>query len=499
MRLARNMAAAMANSVTVVLINLVALPFYLRYLGMEAYGLIGFYATLQAVMQILDLGLAPTVSREIAHGAETGQQRRSASLLRTLGVVYVAVALVIAGLVALAAPWIGARWLQAQALDAATVAQAVVLMGVNLACRWPIGLYTGALSGAHRLARAAAASITMNIAAAVATVAMLAWGERSIQAFFAVQACFGLLQAIVLGTLARRAVGESGAPYDFGDLRRVWAFSAWMSGVAIGGLLLTQIDKVVLSRLLPLETFGHYMLAVLLVGGLQVLTLPVSSALYPKFSALLARQDLKALEHLYDVGSRLFAAAVFTLAFALAVHADPLLQVWLRDAALAAELAPLVAFMAVGMACIGVMYVPYTLQLASGHPRLAFLTTVGLLLVMVPLVLVLGGRYGALGGAMAWLALGILYLLCGTWLTGRFVMRFAGWRWLASNVGIPVLAALLPALLGAWICRTLAVGPWVALGIGGLAALAGIWLGIAGSFKPREFRQIIGMALGRAT
>ena len=110
MRLARNMAAGMANSVVVVLINLVALPFYLRFLGMEAYGLIGFYATLQAVLQVLDLGLAPTVSRDIAHGAETGQQRRSSSLLRTLGVVYVGVAVIIAGLVAFAAPWVGEHW-----------------------------------------------------------------------------------------------------------------------------------------------------------------------------------------------------------------------------------------------------------------------------------------------------------------------------------------------------------------------------------------------------
>ena len=79
MLLARNMAAAMANSVVVVLINLIAVPFYLHFLGMEAYGLIGFYATLQTVLQVLDLGLAPTVSREIAYDAETGQQRRSAS------------------------------------------------------------------------------------------------------------------------------------------------------------------------------------------------------------------------------------------------------------------------------------------------------------------------------------------------------------------------------------------------------------------------------------
>src|SRR5688572_6913204 len=119
MRLARNMAAGVANSVVLVLVNLIALPFYLRFLGMEAYGLIGFYATLQAVLQMLDLGLAPTVSRELAHGAETGQQRRSASLLRTLGVVYIGIAVVIFALVALAAPSIGANWLQAKSLPQA--------------------------------------------------------------------------------------------------------------------------------------------------------------------------------------------------------------------------------------------------------------------------------------------------------------------------------------------------------------------------------------------
>src|SRR5687768_13840276 len=131
MRLARNMAAAMANSVVVVLINLIALPFYLHLLGMEAYGLIGFYTTLQTVLQVLDLGLAPTVSREIAHNAEIGEQRRSASLLRTLGVVYIGVAVVIAVLVALASTWIGANWLQAKQLSDVTVAQAVGLMGLN--------------------------------------------------------------------------------------------------------------------------------------------------------------------------------------------------------------------------------------------------------------------------------------------------------------------------------------------------------------------------------
>jgi O-antigen/teichoic acid export membrane protein len=243
MRLARNMAAGMANSVVVVLINLVALPFYLRYLGMEAYGLIGFYATLQTILQVLDLGLAPTVSREISHGAETGQQRRSASLLRTLGVVYVGVAVAIATLVALASPWLGAHWLHAEQLSDATIAQAVALMGLNLACRWPISLYQGALVGAHRLALSSAVSMTINIAAAATTIGVLAYGPHSIEEFFVVQAGYGLIHATLLRIVARRVVGERDAPYDFADLRRVWRFSAWMGGIAITSLVFTQLDR----------------------------------------------------------------------------------------------------------------------------------------------------------------------------------------------------------------------------------------------------------------
>ena len=499
MRLARNMAAGMANSVVVVLINLISLPFYLRFLGMEAYGLIGFYATLQTVLQVLDVGLAPTVSREIAHGAETGQQRRSASLLRTLGVVYIGVALLIAAIVALAAPWISAHWLQAKTLPDATVAQAVALMGVNLACRWPISLYHGALVGAHRLARSAATSMTINILAAATAIAVLAWGVRSIQAFFVVQAAFGLLQAIVLRALAGRAVGERDAPRDSADLKRVLHFSAWMGGVAIAGLLLTQVDKLVLSRTLPLESFGHYVLAALLVSGLQVLTLPLFNALYPKFSTLFARGDMRSLEYLYDAGTRVFAACLFALAFALALHSESLLLVWLSDATVAQDVAPLVAWLAIGTALTGVMYFPYALQLAAGKPKLAFLTAIVLLIVMLPLVILLALRYGAIGGAVAWTILGALYVMFGTWLTGGQVAEWAGWPWLSRNVALPLAATLVPALLGAWICRTLASGPWVDLGIGACAALAGVGLAIAGSFAPSEFRRVIDMAIGRPT
>jgi O-antigen/teichoic acid export membrane protein len=486
----------MANSTVVVLINVIMLPFYLRFLGMEAYGLIGFYATLQSVLQVLDLGLAPTVSREIAHGAETGQQRRSASLLRTLGVVYVGVGFAIVVIVALIAPWIGTHWLQAKALPVSTVTQAVALMGVNLACRWPISLYHGALVGAHRLARSAATSMTINISSAITTVGVLAWGARSIQAFFVVQAAFGLLQAIVLRMLARRAVGEWDAPYDFGDLRRVWHFSAWMSCIAITSLVFTQLDKVLLSRLIDLDSFGHYMLAALLASGLSVLTGPAFNVIFPKLTTLYARGDNIGLAKFYSDTSRMFAAAVFSLALALALHVEAIVTLWTGRADVASQVSPLVALLVIGSSLNGVMHFPYALQLASGRPRIPFAINASLLALALPTVIWLAIHFGAIGGALSWALLGVVYLFMGTVVTGCCVERFAGGVWLARDIALPLAIVLVPALLGAWMTRVAHLSPWPETVIAGMVACVGIAVGTL--YSPFARSQVRAFFGGRA-
>ena len=488
------MVAAMANSVVVVLINLVALPFYLRFLGMEAYGLIGFYAMLQSTFQVFDLGLAPTVSREIAHGAETGHQRRSASLLRTLGIIYTGVAIVIAALVALAAPWIGAHWLQIRGLQESSVVKAIALMGLNLACRWPISLYHGALVGAHRLARSATTSMTVNVIGAITTIAVLAWGVRSVQAFFLTQAVFGLVQVLVLRAFALRAVGERDAPYHFGDLRRVWNFSSWMSGIAITSLMFTQLDKILLSRLIDLETFGRYTLAALLVSGLQVLIGPTFNVIYPKFTTLHARGDESGLARFYSDASRMYAAAVFSLALALALHVQAIVTLWIGRVDVADRVAPLVALLAIGSALNGIMYFPYTLQLATGHPRIPFVINMALLTLAVPTIVWLATSHGAAGGALAWALLGVVYVFVGTVVTERKVAGFSGIGWLVRDIAVPLLLAVVPAALAASLSHTFGMARWYEILLASFAAC----IGLAGGcfYSPLARRKMMDFVLG---
>ena len=495
MTLSRNLLAGLASSLWSALLGLAVVPLYLSYLGLEAYGLIGFFAMTQAMLQVLDLGIAPTINREVARCSATGELKQAGKLLHTLAIIYWCVALVIALLVAALAPLISSYWLTSNHLPQATVTHAVMLMGLVVACRWPIGLYLGALMGAQRITTSSAVSIAMVTLGQLGAVAVLIWVSPTIEAFFLWQAGVGLVHAAVMRWAAWRALGRlDQLRFDSGALKQVWRFSAGMGGVAVSALIFTQLDKVILSKMLSLADFGAYALATVVVNGLYVFINPLFSAVYPRFSALVASDSTEKLAGLYRLSTRILGAMLFPIAMVLAVFAEELVRVWTGDAGIAARVAPVISLLAIGSALHGVMYLPYALQLAYGETRLPLTINAILMVVQVPLMVVFALNYGALGGAMAWLVLHMLYLLLGTWMTHRRLLKGIGFSWLLQDVGLPLLVAAVAGLFARYAIQGAEYPIYIKLlAAGGWAALTSI---ICVALSP-SLRTTVLMRLGR--
>lgn len=486
MRLRGNLLAGFASSAWTALIGLAVIPLYLEFLGMEAYGLIGFFMTLQALFQLLDMGLAPTINREVARFSASGSLKEAGKLLHTLAVVYWSMACVIALLIAGSAPLIAEYWLQSKHLPQQTIVYAVMLMGLVVACRWPIGLYQGALIGAQRLTVSSGVNVLMVTFGNLGAVAVLAFVSPTIEAFFIWQACIGLASAAAMRWAAWRAIGRlKEARFDVDDLKRIWRFSAGVSGISLSALVFTQLDKVILSRMLGLEEFGRYMLATVVVSGLYVLITPMFNVVYPRFSALVVTGDTEKLIDLYRLVTRLLATVLFPIAMLLAVFAEDLVHIWTGNPGIASSVAPLISLMAIGSALHGVMYFPYALQLAYGMTRLTLTISAILLMALVPLTIFFALRYGALGGAMAWLVLHVLYVIFGTWLTHRRLLKGVGGRWLFQDVGIPLLLSLLSGLAGYYMIHGAGYSAYMKSMFGGALALATVLLSLSVSPKLR--------------
>src|SRR4249919_2635098 len=110
MRLGRNLVAGLAGSTWTAIVGLAATPYYMKLLGIESFGMIGFFMTLQALMSLLDLGLSPAMNREVARSMADGDLAPVRRLLRSLATLYGLAALGIGAAVAAAAPWLGKHW-----------------------------------------------------------------------------------------------------------------------------------------------------------------------------------------------------------------------------------------------------------------------------------------------------------------------------------------------------------------------------------------------------
>lgn len=487
MRFGRDVVSGFGLSLCSLAVGLAAIPFYIRYLGIEAYGLIGFFVTLQAIFQFLDLGLSPAINREVAQAQASGRSGDLPELFRSLEVVFLGTAALIVVAVAAAAPLLAGQWLKPETLSPAIVVRSVGLIGVTIACRWPVGLYLGVLMGARRITLANNLAIAATIAGSAGAVAALAFISPTLEAFFVWQAGVGLVQAVVMRAIAWRIIGPATQRFSFKPLKRIGRFSLTMTGVAISGVLFTQLDKIILSRLLPLSQFGHYALATTLAAMLYRIVGPVYNAVYPRFSALVAADDTGALTDIYRIASSILASMLFPVAIVLAVFGNRLVALWTGDAALAAQTAPLIGILAIGSALHGVMYMPYALQLAYGETTLPLRINLLLMIVQVPLTILLSVKYGALGGAVAWLVLHVLYLALGTWLTHRRLLPDAGHAWLTADIGVPLLASAGIGLLAWFAIR--AANPSPLAGLVGAAITGILTVAVSVRLQPHSLRH----------
>lgn len=424
-------------------------PFYIDILGIESYGLIGIYALLQATLGVLEMGLSPALSREVARfsvGAHTTQSIRE--LLRTLETVYLVLAVSVPLLVAFGAHWMATNLINVGKLSVLTVTDAIVVMGIVIALRWWEGLYKGALVGFQEL-------VWLNVVSIV--VASLRWGgaaiilafiSPTIMAFFYFQAIVSLISTVIYLKKFYDLLPDTDIKVGFrlNSLKNIWGFSSGVMTITILTLLLTNTDKILLSYLLSLEQFGYYSLAVLVGGTLFQLIYPISNAVYPRLTALVASRDELGQITTYHNSCQTISILTVPIAYTLVFFGEPIVYLWTGNQNIALETAPIIAPLVLGTLFNGFINIPHMLQLAHGWTQLSVRVNIYAVLIIIPALILVAPKYGPQGAAYVWLALNIGYFLVDAHLMYRKILPQEEFRWYFFDVGLPLIAVGLAGL-----------------------------------------------------
>lgn len=441
-----NVIANMLGGGWTAILSLAFIPLYIRFMGIEAYGLVGFYVTLQVLFSVLDMGLTTTISRELARLSAFGNKGalEMRNVMRTLEMVYWALASLIVMIVVLAAPWIATSWLDSRQLTPETVQTSVMLMGAALAFRMPYGFYSGGLIGLQRQVLLNYVRVAVETLRSGGSVLVLWLVSPTITAFFIWHAVAGVFGVLLIYAVVWQCMPKSTEVSRFSIplFRRLWRFGAGMSGIAILSLLLVEMDKIILSKMLPLEEFGYYMLASMVAMGVNLLIVPVFSAIQPRLTQLVASEDKHAVLHLYHKGCQMMTALVMPVALILCLFSEEVLWIWTQDASIAKNSAPLLSLLIIGTAFNAQMNIPYALQLAHGWLKLSIISNMVAVAVLVPALIWMISSYGVIGAASIWAILNIGYVLFNLPIVHAKLLPGEFAQWVIVDFGLPTLTAL---------------------------------------------------------
>jgi O-antigen/teichoic acid export membrane protein len=452
--LKRNVVANYVGQGWRALMNLAFVPLYVKYLGMEAYGLIGIFTILQVCLSVFDSGLRPALGREMARftaGAHNAQSIRD--LLRSIEIVALVVSTLIALGVWAASDWIAVNWVMAERLSPKTISRAFAIMGVVVALRLLENVYVGAIVGLQRQVLENAVSSVMATLRGLGAVAVLAWISPTITAFFVLQGLVSIATVLIFLVLVYRHLppaARSGA-FSQSALLAVWRFAGGMVLITFLATLLTQSDKLVLSRILPLEAFSLYALASVVANSLLLLTGPVATALLPRLIEHVAVEDHAAVRRLYHDAAQLVSVTTGSAAVVLIVFSDRVLKLWTGNVELAERAGPLLSVMALGTLFNALMCVPYQTQIAHGWTSLTIRVNAVAVAVLVPAILLLVPHYGAIAAAWIWVTLNAGYLTFAVGSMHRRLLKEEKWSWYGQDVLLPLCAAAAAGIVCRWV------------------------------------------------
>lgn len=446
----RNIVANYAGGMWSALMSFAFVPLYIRWMGIEAYGLVGIFASMQIWLAMLDMGIAPAISREMARFQAGAHDARSIlELFHSIEIIYVAAAAVLCGIMVLAAPWVAERWLQVQSLPVSVVGQALMLIAAVVCVRWVCALYRGVLIGLQRQVLLSGWNASFATLRGAGVVLALLWIAPTVQVFFVYQLLVAGVELLVLTLCARVLLPRRCAHRRFSRqaLGQIWPFAGGMAIIVVLSVLLGQVDKLLLSKLLTLSEFGYYTLAYTVAGVLHLMTTPVGNAAYPRLTELVTKGDDAEIASAYHMFAQTLTAVLAPIALVMAVFSDHLLLLWTRDQAITAAAAPLLSMLLIGNLFNGMMNIPYNLQLAHGWTRFTIQVNTVALFIVVPLIWFGATKLGAVAAAGVWILLNAGYLLIAVPLMHRKLLRTELWRWYRQDVCIPLLAIAAATIL----------------------------------------------------
>src|SRR5579859_5441265 len=457
--LLRNMLLNVGGRGILTLLALAVTPVLVRKLGTDVYGIYVLAFTLGGTLSILDVGLTPAVVMLLSRAWQANDRPQMERILGTALTTYLAVGVVLAGVVALLVPWLTVTLLHVPPRLQSQAEISLWLSTASFLIAMLFSVFNSVPTALERfdLVVLRTVGVSLLTTAAVIVYVLAGGGLVGVIAINLIgnAAALGLYVALTRFLLPDVPI----RPHINIDIARaIGRFSAFKFSGAIGAVLTYRFDQVAIAEFLGVRAAGVYVVPA--TAAARVLQL-LADLMLPLFPRVSKRADEPAsIRSLLLRSTRLMtlvAAPAFVLLF---VFADSTIRAWIGGSegrVLAIEGAPTLRWLAAATLIQAVAVVPSVVSEAVGKPELNNGFAVVSALINVPLVLILVPRLGIEGAAIAYFVNSATQTVFFVFYAARRFAKLSPGQLVNQSVLRPLAAAIVVGVVG-WIARPLVTG-----------------------------------------
>lgn len=434
----RNFSANLFGSILIALITLFCLPIQAKLLGIEVFGLLGFITAIQVLFVILDFGLAGTVLRQLAINIKSSG-KRSQYLIYTSLSLFWGMAILIGSVIFFCSDFFVNLWFPAssQNLKGIDITKAIKIAAFIIAIRWPVGFYSSVLIGTRKI-------VVLNYLKISSIFFRLVLGLLIIEInkdinFY----LYWLLFCSILEVISYHICCQKLTDYDFSKfgysikiLYGARKYTLLMGGMGILGGVIPIMDRLVISKVLPLADLGVYTLIYTMATSISLMISSMSSVLVPAFAKLHSLNNVVELKKLFNISSKAILYLTSLVLFPLVFYGDFLYGIWAPSSAIHfSQLA--LSLLSLGFWLSAAISTTANLAIATNRVNKIFIYSLISGLVYIPVLYFLTLNFGQSGAAAAWLTLNFFYLFSFTPIIQKEMLETSLLRWIISTI-VPI-------------------------------------------------------------
>lgn len=423
------------------------IPIYIKFLGIELYGLVSFFATMQSVLFLLDAGLSVTLRREFSFGVNNIEnRRRKFKLLRSMELCYFVIMAFALGLSFFGAEFIVYQWLNTGNINQHIAITTIRLMGVSIALQFLSTLYYGGLLGLEKQIITNVYQIGWAIMKNGCVLLILWLISPDIRLFYLWFIIADILYLLILrNTIYKSLSVDNSFSWNFNELnnlKNIWKYAAGMLTISIISAFNFQMDKIVISKLLPISELGIYNLAFSLSQLPAILLNAISIAIFSRFVYYFSINESQKLKKLFLLSNKILGIFAICVSISMCFYSNELFLIWTRNTELATKVWLPATILTAGSMFMSLQIIPFNLALAHGVTKIN--TYFGLIniVVLIPLLITLITMRGIIGASISWFFILFMFTpIYNCYVYNKFISN-TWFNWFIKDTIFPVLFVL---------------------------------------------------------